>query len=92
RLIIGTIPDYSVTPTGKQYALGRDVAEGLAAFNDVIRDEAEARNVAVVDFASIAAAMRDDPSLIAGDGLHPSAAAHLVWEAQIHPLAAKAVR
>lgn len=92
RLIVGIIPDYSVTPTGKQYALGRDVASGLAAFNDVIRDETEARNVAVVDFAAIADAMRNDASLIGSDGLHPSESGHLFWEAQIHPIVAKALK
>ncbi len=92
RLIAATIPDYSVTPAGEGYADGKDVAAALERFNAIIREEAAKRRVAVVEFADIAAAMRQDPSMIAGDGLHPSEAGHRFWEAMILPVARKALK
>lgn len=92
RLLVLTIPDYSVTPTGKNYASGRDVAAGIAEYNRIIADEAELRGLTVVHFARIADAMREDASLIASDGLHPSVAGHRFWEAIIHPAALLALQ
>ncbi len=94
RLVLFTIPDYSVTPVGGQFESGRDLPAGrqdtlaeLAVFNEIIREEAKRVGAQVVDFHTIAVAMQRDPALIASDGLHPSAAGHAYWEALLYPVA-----
>ena len=73
RLLIITIPDFSVTPNGPKYAGGRDIAQGIQSFNRIIADESARRGLRIVDIFPLSQDMRDDPSLVASDGLHPSA-------------------
>jgi acyl-CoA thioesterase I len=89
RLFLVTIPDFSVTPTGAMYSGGRDIARGLAEFNAIIRQEAAARGLQVADVFALSRKMKDDPTLIAPDGLHPSAKEYAAWEAVIFPVAQK---
>lgn len=87
RLLIVTIPDFGVTPTGPRYARGRNISEGLTRFNQIITEEATKRGVHAVDVFSISKQMGDDPSLVAADGLHPSAKEYAAWEKVIFPAA-----
>jgi len=87
RLLIVTIPDFGVTPTGPPYARGRNISEGLTRFNQIITEEATKRGVHAVDVFSISKQMGDDPSLVAADGLHPSAKEYAAWEKVIFPAA-----
>jgi acyl-CoA thioesterase-1 len=92
RLFLVTIPDFSVTPTGAMFSGGRDIAAGLAEFNGIIKAAGTARALQVVDVFTLSQRMKDDPTLIARDGLHPSAKEYAQWEAMIFPVARKLVR
>jgi acyl-CoA thioesterase I len=87
RLFLVTIPDFSVTPTGAMYSGGRDIAGGLAEFNGIIKAAAAARGLQVVDVFALSQRMKGDPTMIARDGLHPSAKEYAQWEAMIFPVA-----
>jgi lysophospholipase L1-like esterase len=87
RLLVVTIPDFGVTPTGLRYARGRNISEGIVGFNKIITDEAAKRGLRVVDVIQLSQKMRDDHSLVAGDGLHPSAKEYAEWEKIIFPAA-----
>jgi lysophospholipase L1-like esterase len=87
RMLVVTIPDFGVTPTGPRYARGRNVSEGLTRFNQIIAEESKKRGLRVVDVFAISQKMRDDLSLVAADGLHPSAKAYAEWERIIFPAA-----
>jgi acyl-CoA thioesterase-1 len=89
RLFLVTIPDFSVTPTGAMFAHGRDIAAGLADFNNIIKEEGARRGLPVVDIFALSQKMRDDVTLIAPDGLHPSAKEYGQWEEMIFPVAQK---
>jgi acyl-CoA thioesterase I len=89
RLLILTIPDFGVTPAGSQYARGRNISEGLTRFNRIIVEEAGKRHLPVVDIFELSKKMRDDPALVAHDGLHPSALEYAEWEKIIFPVAWK---
>ena len=91
RLLIVTIPDFSVTPTGARYSRGRNISEGLTRFNEIINDEAKKRSLKVVDVFPTSKAMKNDPSLIAADGLHPSAKEYAEWEKIILPVASQSL-
>jgi lysophospholipase L1-like esterase len=87
RLLVVTIPDFGVTPTGPGYARGRNISDGLTRFNQIIAEESNKRGLRVVDVFAISQKMRDDPSLVAADGLHPSAKEYVEWEKIIFPAA-----
>lgn len=87
RLLIVTIPDFGVTPTGPKYARGRNISEGIASFNRIITDESKKRGLPVVDVFQISKKMGEDRSLVAADGLHPSAKEYAEWESVILPAA-----
>src|SRR5712692_4540117 len=87
RLLIVTIPDFGVTPNGPKYARGRNISEGLTRFNQIIIEEATKRGVHAVDVFPISKQMGDDPSLVAADGLHPSAKEYADWEKIVFPAA-----
>jgi lysophospholipase L1-like esterase len=87
RLLIVTIPDFGVTPTGPRYARGRNISNGILSFNKIVAEEATNRGLHVVDVFAISQKMREDLSLVAADGLHPSAKAYAAWERIIFPAA-----
>jgi lysophospholipase L1-like esterase len=87
RLLVVTIPDFSVTRTGARYGHGRDISEGIAGFNQIIVEEAKRRGLRVVGVFALSKEMKNDPSLVAADGLHPSAAEYAEWEKIIFPAA-----
>ena len=87
RLLIVTIPDFGVTPTGPKYARGRNISEGITSFNKLIVTESENRGLRVVDIFELSKKMGTDRSLVAADGLHPSAKEYAEWEEVIFPVA-----
>lgn len=92
NVLLISIPDFGVTPTGKNYSGGRDISAGIAAFNEVIKSEAKSRNLPLVDIFDISKQMGTDASLVAPDGLHPSAKEYAIWEKMILPEFEKMVK
>jgi lysophospholipase L1-like esterase len=86
RLLVVTIPDFGVTPTGGKYARGRNISEGITRFNEIVNEEAKKRGLRVVDVFPLSKAMNNS-SLVAVDGLHPSAKEYAEWEKIIFPAA-----
>ena len=87
RLLIVTIPDFGVTPAGPRYARGRNISEGIAAFNKIVIEESARRGLRIVDVFELSKKMGTDHSLVATDGLHPSAKEYAEWEKIIFPAA-----
>ena len=78
RFVVLSIPDWSVTP----FAEGRDrarIAREIDAFNAVNRDEARRVGADYVDITPASRRAATDPTLLAGDGLHPSRAMYEEW-------------
>lgn len=92
RLLVVNIPDFSGTPDGPTYARGRDISAGLRSFNQIIAEEAQRQGLIVVDIFPLSQKMGSDPSLVAADGLHPSAKAYAQWEELILPAVEKLLR
>lgn len=78
RVVVLSIPDWGVTP----FARGRDrmkIAREIDLFNAANREETERLGVAYVDITPISREAWNDSTLLAPDGLHPSAAMYLEW-------------
>jgi lysophospholipase L1-like esterase len=91
RVVVVSIPDWGVTP----YAAGRDrarIASEIDRFNAIGGQETARAGARWVDITPISRRAAAEPTLIAPDGLHPSAAMYAEWVKLIEPVAAKAVR
>ena len=84
-LVLITIPDFSVTPTGKTFGDPVGNSKGITEFNEIIKTEASARNIPVVDIFTLSQQMANDQSLVSSDQLHPSAREYQLWEKEIFP-------
>ncbi len=80
KLVIINIPDFGITPDGPNYSKGRDISAGLEHFNSILLRKAEAFDYPYVDIFPISKEMENDPTLVAKDGLHPSAKEYAIWE------------
>jgi acyl-CoA thioesterase I len=87
KLLLITIPDFGVTPTGSRYSGGRNISEGIKSFNKIIIEEAKNRNLKTADLFAVSKEMGKNNSLVSEDGLHPSAKGYAVWEKEIYPVA-----
>lgn len=88
RVIVLSIPDWSVTP----FAAGRDrekIAQEIDAFNAVNREETETAGAHYIDITPISRQAVNDPSLIADDGLHPSGKMYAEWAKLALPVVLK---
>lgn len=76
-----SIPDYGVTPFGQ--AREETIRAEINEFNKVFRNVAEDFNVAFYNITPISREAKNNSSLIAGDGLHPSGLMYKEWVALI---------
>lgn len=78
RVIVLSIPDYGVTPVGQSFNQQR-ITQSIDGFNAVNLEETGLAGARYVDITPISREARDDPGLIAMDGLHPSGAMYARW-------------
>lgn len=86
RVFVLSIPDYGVTP----FAAGRDSIIGpeIDQFNAINKLESIKAGVNYLDITAISREAATDPTLIAPDGLHPSAKMYTLWVQQLYPMVA----
>lgn len=82
HVMVVSIPDWGATP----FAQGRDrnqIAKEIDAYNSANKKIAEKYKVHYVDITPGTREAASDPSLVAGDGLHPSAKDYKRWAEKI---------
>lgn len=90
RVVVLSIPDWGVTP----FAAGQNregIAAEIDAFNRGVAEEAARQGAGFVDVTPISRRASDDPALLAGDGLHPSAGMYALWVELVLPVALEIV-
>ncbi|MEO8274508.1 MAG: SGNH/GDSL hydrolase family protein, partial [Chloroflexota bacterium] len=83
RCLVVTTPDYTVTPSGASFGDPVQQAAGIRENNAIITELAAARAITVVDIHDLSLRAKDDRSLVAEDGLHPSGAQYATWVERI---------
>jgi lysophospholipase L1-like esterase len=86
RVLVLSIPDWGVMP----FAEGRDrarIGEEIDAFNEVKQKAAAEAGVKYMDITGISRLAREDSTLVADDGLHPSGAMYARWVELALPVA-----
>jgi len=84
-IFVVSIPDYTVTPAGADYGDRATQAAAIRRSNEILSELARARGVAFIDIYDISLAAATDRSLVADDGLHPSASQYARWVDEIAP-------
>jgi len=85
RILAISTPDYTVTPSGAEYGDPVRQAAAVRASNAVLEELAGGRLVRVVDIHDLSLKAAGDPTLVAADGLHPSAQQYVLWLSRIFP-------
>lgn len=90
RVVVVSIPDWSVTP----FAATRDrnkISAEIDRFNDVNREQAVRAGARYADVTPISRRAAEEPGLITADRLHPSGRMYAEWLSVILPEAEKAL-
>ena len=84
RVIVLSIPDYSVTPfaSGSNQAL---IANEIDQFNAINKNISDSLKVQYVDITPSSRLAANNLSLVATDGLHPSGLEYKVWADEVIP-------
>lgn len=90
RVVVVSIPDWGVTP----FAAGRDrtkIGREIDLFNAINREETKRAGARYADVTPGSRLAATDPTLVAPDGLHPSAKMYTSWVSVIEPQARAAL-
>ncbi|MFT3897728.1 MAG: SGNH/GDSL hydrolase family protein [Thermomonas sp.] len=93
RVLVLSIPDWGVTPFAR--GSGRDlarIAAELDAYNEAAKEICASLGVAFVDITGISRDRGGETDMLAGDGLHPSAAMYARWAEAALPVARELLR
>lgn len=85
HVFVLSIPDYSVTPFGLNGDTARTRRE-IDWFNAINKDVTTSFQCPYLDITPISREALNDPSLIAGDGLHPSGIMYYRWANELAPM------
>jgi acyl-CoA thioesterase-1 len=85
RIVVVTIPDYTVTPQGGAFGDPDQKSAGIRERNLLMTQLAMARQIVVVDIHDISLEAGTDRALVATDGLHPSGTQYGRWVDRIAP-------
>jgi len=90
RILCVATPDYTLTPQGAGFGDPAQQSDAIVRVNAILREACEARGMRFVpEIFEISQMVRDDPSMVASDGLHPSGAQYRMWVDAIEPVVAQ---
>lgn len=91
HVFVLSIPDYSVTP----FAAGSDTAQirkEIEWFNAINKEVTDQFHCAYLDITPSTREAKNDPALLASDGLHPSGKEYRKWSLLLGPLIKSVLR
>ena len=91
HVLVVSIPDYTVTPVGSRIEPDAMRTE-IDGYNELILRATREQNVTMIDVTGISRLALEDPTLIARDGLHPSASQYALWVEAIRPVVVETFR
>ena len=81
RVFVLSIPDYGCTPFGSSRA--DEIAIEIDAFNNANKEITENLGVAYFDITPASRLAKQNPELVASDGLHPSGEQYILWVREV---------
>ena len=93
RIVCIATPDYTVTPSGEAFGDPIQQSDAILRANAIMREACESRGITFVpEIFELSQAARDDRSLVADDGLHPSGEQYRRWVDVIAPIVEELIR
>jgi lysophospholipase L1-like esterase len=92
HVIVLSIPDYSVTPYGKNTGMSAFISSQIDSFNLINKQVTDSFNVNYLDITSESRKVANDSALIASDGLHYSGKEYAIWSTMLASLFANIVK
>ena len=89
HVFVVSIPDWSVTPFGATYGPAQ-VAAAIDRFNAINKEITDGMGIAYVNITPVS--RQNDPTLIAGDALHPSGKQYGLWAQLLAPVMERQLR
>tara|TARA_R110002020_G_scaffold303939_2_gene519493 strand:- start:123687 stop:124430 length:744 start_codon:yes stop_codon:yes gene_type:complete len=86
NVIVVSIPDYAYTPYGQNTSDPQKISNELEKYNAFAKATSEAQDVTFLNITDITQRGVQEPELVAGDGLHPSALAYKEFVERLLPL------
>jgi lysophospholipase L1-like esterase len=74
-----SLPNWSVVPAAREFGDPEGIRDLTDAFNDIARDEANARGFGWIDITAASLSGLGTPDWIASDGLHPGDNQYAAW-------------
>jgi lysophospholipase L1-like esterase len=78
HVFVLSVPDYSVTPFAA-YMDKEKITREIDEFNEINKQVSTIYNVQYLDITPLSRDLKNDPSLICFDGLHPSGLEYKLW-------------
>jgi lysophospholipase L1-like esterase len=91
RILTVAVPDYTVTPAGADYGDPGRRHDAIVAVNAAMAREAADRRIAFVDIFDLSLRAKEDRTLVANDGLHPSGRQYGLWVERIAPIVGRLI-
>jgi len=91
HVFVLSIPDYSVTPFAQQSDTAQ-IHREIDNYNAINKAITLSYKISYTDITPTTREMKNDPSLIAYDGLHPSGKEYAKWAAMLAPAIANALK
>ncbi|XOV95211.1 MAG: SGNH/GDSL hydrolase family protein [Bacteroidota bacterium] len=91
HVFVLSIPDYGVTPFGKSKD-PRKIATEINQYNEIAKEICTWNEIKFIDITDISRKADEDPSLVAEDGLHPSAEMYREWVEKAFPVIFKGLK
>jgi lysophospholipase L1-like esterase len=85
-VIVISIPDYGVTPFARDRNPEK-IAKEIDLFNQINYEETQKTKARYINITGISRLAKNNPDLIASDGLHPSGEMYRLWVEAIFPVA-----
>ena len=79
RIFAVTTPDFTLTPRGLDFGPREPQRAEIMEANAILREEAQARGIALVDISPVSDRVSRDRTLVHPDGLYPSAKQYAGW-------------
>lgn len=87
RILCLATPDYTHTPRGADFGNRLHQRSGIERANELLRDACDEHGIAfVAETFEVSQLVAQDATLVADDGLHPSAAQYRLWVDVIEPV------
>ena len=87
NVIVVSIPDYAFTPFGQGFSNPQNISTQIDMYNSFAENYCLQNNINFVNITDITREGLENPSLVAGDGLHPSKIAYSRFVERILPKA-----